>query len=64
MKYLLLDEERRGLQVQLDNALAESNKLSKEIGQLYKSGSTDKANEMKAQARWNLKKSLKNLLNN
>ena len=45
---LTLDEERRGLQVQLDNALAESNKLSKEIGQLYKSGSTDKANEMKA----------------
>ena len=45
---LLLDEKRRGLQAQLDNTLAESNKLSKEIGMLYKSGKPDEANELKA----------------
>lgn len=41
------DEERRSLQASLDNALAESNKLSKEIGGLFKSGEHAKANEMK-----------------
>ncbi|MEL4306615.1 serine--tRNA ligase [Joostella sp. CR20] len=45
---LSLDEERRALQAQLDNTLAESNKLSKEIGGYYKSGEVDKANELKA----------------
>ncbi|MBC29596.1 MAG: serine--tRNA ligase [Muricauda sp.] len=44
---LLLDEKRRGLQAELDNTLAESNKLSKEIGMLYKSGEADKANVLK-----------------
>ncbi|AKA35304.1 serine--tRNA ligase [Flagellimonas lutaonensis] len=44
---LLLDEKRRGLQAELDNTLAESNKLSKEIGMLYKSGKADKANVLK-----------------
>lgn len=38
-----LDEARRSLQVELDNALASSNKLSKEIGQLFKSGEPKKA---------------------
>ena len=33
---LNLDEKRRSLQTQLDNTLAESNKLSKEIGLLFK----------------------------
>ena len=33
-----LDEKRRALQTKLDNTLAESNKLSKEIGMLFKSG--------------------------
>ena len=42
-----LDEDRRGLQTQLDNILAESNSLSKEIGNLYKSGETQKANVLK-----------------
>ena len=42
-----LDEERRNLQSQLDNVLAESNSLSKEIGNLYKSGEAQKANELK-----------------
>ena len=44
---IALDEERRGLQTQLDNALAESNTLSKEIGMLYKSGEVQKANILK-----------------
>ena len=42
-----LDEERRQLQTQLDNTLAESNSLSKEIGNLYKSGKAAEANELK-----------------
>ncbi|MEZ4793127.1 MAG: serine--tRNA ligase [Gelidibacter sp.] len=42
-----LDEDRRSLQAQLDNVLAESNSLSKEIGSLYKSGDVQKANELK-----------------
>jgi len=44
---IALDEERRNLQTQLDNTLAESNKLSKEIGILYKSGEAQKANILK-----------------
>ena len=44
---IVLDEERRNLQTQLDNALAESNTLSKEIGILYKSGEIQKANILK-----------------
>lgn len=45
---IVLDEERRALQAQLDNTLAESNALSKEIGMLFKSGEIEKANETKA----------------
>ncbi|WP_335965616.1 serine--tRNA ligase [Galbibacter sp. PAP.153] len=46
---IVLDEERRSLQTKLDNTLAESNKLSKEIGAHFKSGAIDKANALKAQ---------------
>lgn len=42
-----LDEERRQTQTELDNTLAESNALSKEIGMLYKSGKTAEANAIK-----------------
>ncbi|MFD2915075.1 serine--tRNA ligase [Psychroserpens luteus] len=42
-----LDEERRQLQTQLDNTLAESNTISKEIGDLYKSGKAADANVLK-----------------
>ena len=42
-----LDESRRQIQTELDNSLAESNTLSKEIGMLYKSGKADQANEIK-----------------
>lgn len=44
---LQADETRRKTQVSLDNTLAESNKLSKEIGLLFKSGETQKANIVK-----------------
>ena len=42
-----LDEDRRRIQTELDNTLAESNALSKEIGNLYKSGEAQKANLLK-----------------
>lgn len=42
-----LDEERRALQTKLDNTKAESNTLSKEIGNLFKSGEAQKANLLK-----------------
>ena len=57
---IALDEERRGLQTQLDNALAESNTLSKEIGMLYKSGEVQKANILKEKTAA-LKEETKNL---
>jgi len=41
------DESRRATQVLLDNVLGESNKLSKEIGQLFKSGEAQKASILK-----------------
>ncbi len=44
---LFLDEKRRTTQTQLDATLAESNKLSKEIGMLFKSGKSQEANVIK-----------------
>tara|TARA_R110002072_G_scaffold17625_6_gene66612 strand:+ start:221 stop:1492 length:1272 start_codon:yes stop_codon:yes gene_type:complete len=44
---ITFDEDRRRLQTELDNTLAESNTLSKEIGNLYKSGEVQKANLLK-----------------
>lgn len=41
------DDARRKSQVELDNVSAESNKLSKEIGMLFKSGEVQKANLVK-----------------
>ena len=41
------DEDRKRIQTELDNTLAESNSLSKEIGDLYKSGQAQKANLLK-----------------
>ena len=46
---LSLDEKRRDLQTELDKVLAESNRISKEIGILFKSGKGAEANELKAQ---------------
>jgi len=44
---LAFDEDRRRLQTKLDNILAESNNLSKEIGNLFKLGDTNNANLLK-----------------
>src|SRR5690554_4646669 len=42
-----LDEKRRNTQVELDNILSESNKLSKEIGDLMRNGEKAKAEVLK-----------------
>lgn len=60
---ILFDEERRALQAELDNTLAESNKLSKEIGVLYKSGEAEKATVLKAKTT-DLKKLVETLKEN
>lgn len=44
---LQTDELRRNTQAKLDNILAESNKISKEIGQLFQSGKAQEANALK-----------------
>jgi len=44
---ITFDEDRKRIQTELDNTLAESNTLSKEIGNLYKSGEAQKANLLK-----------------
>ena len=54
------DENRKKTQGQLDNVLAESNKLSKEIGMLFKSGEVQKANILKEKTA-QLKEDSKNL---
>jgi len=46
-KTILADEERRAIQTELDAVLAESNKLSKDIGQLFKTGEAQKATLLK-----------------
>jgi len=45
-----LDEKRRSTQVALDNVLAESNKLSRDIGDLMKSGEKSKAEILKVKS--------------
>ena len=44
---LKLDESRRGLQTQADAVSAELNAISKEIGELFKSGKAQEANTLK-----------------
>lgn len=44
---LQVDEKRRATQTLLDNTLAESNSISKEIGMLFKSGKAEEANALK-----------------
>ena len=44
---ITLDEGRKALQTKLDNTKAESNVISKEIGNLFKSGEVQKANLLK-----------------
>lgn len=55
-----LDEKRRSTQVELDNLLAESNKLSKEIGELMKAGKKEEAAVIKEQTA-DFKETTKNL---
>ncbi|MFL1894227.1 serine--tRNA ligase [Aquimarina sp. 2-A2] len=57
---IALDEKRRATQAQLDNTLADSNKLSKEIGILFKNGEQQKANLLKEKTS-QLKESSKDL---
>ena len=47
---LELDETRRATQAELDEQLAESNRLSREIGMLFKTGEHQKANRLKEQS--------------
>ncbi|MEY8019254.1 serine--tRNA ligase [Muriicola sp. SD30] len=44
-----LDEKRRAIQTQMDSTLAQLNSLSKEIGNLFKSGKAQEANVLKEQ---------------
>ncbi|MCM4156378.1 serine--tRNA ligase [Gramella sp. AN32] len=57
---LNLDESRRATQTQLDETLATSNKLSKEIGTMFKNGEQQKANLLKERTS-NLKEESKKL---
>ncbi len=49
-KVITLDKNRRKTQKQLDDTLSEANKAAKEIGALFKQGSTEDANAMKARS--------------
>lgn len=64
-KVIDLDEQRRSTQVELDNLLAESNKLSKEIGDLMRNGEKEKAEELKEKTAQSKEKTaeLKEVLN-
>jgi len=44
---IAFDEDRKRIQTKLDETLAESNTLSKQIGNLYKTGEAQKANLLK-----------------
>ncbi|MBK7698971.1 MAG: serine--tRNA ligase [Saprospiraceae bacterium] len=46
-KIILEDDNRKSTQTSLDNLLSKINKISEEIGGLYKTGKTDDANAMK-----------------
>ncbi|MDG4946876.1 serine--tRNA ligase [Weeksellaceae bacterium KMM 9713] len=48
-KILEADDNRKKTQFELDNILAESNQLSKQIGELFKTGKAAEANELKEQ---------------
>ena len=57
---LKTDQKRRTLQSQLDETLSKSNQVAKEIGILFKSGQTERANLLKAKSA-NLKTTGKSL---
>ena len=55
-----LDNKRKATQAEVEILQAEMNSLSKEIGQLFKSGNVDEANQAKERT-GELKESIKNL---
>jgi seryl-tRNA synthetase len=57
---LEVDNERRSLQVKTNELQSEMNKLSKEIGIMFKSGEQEKANQVKDRTK-NIKKELETL---
>ena len=59
-KVVALDGNRKATQVKLDNTLAEINQLSKQVGDLFKQGKADEANQVKRQTA-NLKEQSKEL---
>ena len=48
-KIISLDQERRSLQKELDDTLAQSNTLSRQIGELMKSGKREEAEGIKSE---------------
>ena len=50
VEILKIDKSRRSIQSELDGVLAESNKLAKKIGDLFKSGQAEKASVLKEKA--------------
>ena len=50
VEILKIDKSRRSIQSELDSVLAKSNKLAKEIGDLFKSGQAEKASILKEKA--------------
>ena len=62
-KILKLDEKRRASQAKLDNILAESNQVAREIGELFKKGESEKAITLKEKAA-SLKEDSKKLATN
>ncbi|HSH53360.1 MAG TPA: serine--tRNA ligase [Bacteroidales bacterium] len=61
---LALDKERRSTQAAMDDNKAELNKLSKEIGKLFKNGNAEEANQVKeknAQIKENIKEQSESL---
>ncbi|MEQ8623384.1 MAG: serine--tRNA ligase [Vicingaceae bacterium] len=48
---LEIDDQRKSTQSQLDDELAEANKLAKQIGGLFKDGKVDEANKLKARTK-------------
>jgi seryl-tRNA synthetase len=50
VEILKIDKSRRSIQSELDGVLSESNKLAKEIGDLFKSGQAEKASVLKEKA--------------
>jgi seryl-tRNA synthetase len=48
---LKLDDDRKHIQAEMDEVLAKSNRLSKEIGELFRSGKKDEANALKEETK-------------